>query len=94
MALPRIKSTYSLDPETVEMIERMAARWGTSRSDVLRRVVRAAAEAPDEDADRALAALNRLQRAARLSATRADGWVRRVRSERKASRVPPEAGHR
>jgi hypothetical protein len=46
MASAMIKSTYSLDVETVRKVERLAARWKVSKSEVLRRAVAVADEAP------------------------------------------------
>lgn len=43
MAIPRIKGTYTLDAETVRVLNSLAKRWGTSKSDVRRRAIRAAA---------------------------------------------------
>ena len=43
MAVTTIKSTYSLDVETVRTLESLARRWNVSKSEVLRRAIRAAA---------------------------------------------------
>ena len=43
MAITTIKSTYSLDVETVRMLESLARRWNVSKSEVLRRAIRSAA---------------------------------------------------
>ena len=37
MAVTTIKSTYSLDVETVRTLETLACRWNVSKSEVLRR---------------------------------------------------------
>lgn len=37
MLTAKIKATYSLDVETVDELERLASRWQTSKSDVIRR---------------------------------------------------------
>src|SRR3972149_5141084 len=42
MATPKVKTTYALDAETVQALERMARRWGTSKSEALQRAIRAA----------------------------------------------------
>ena len=49
MASAMIKSTYSLDPETVRRVERLAARWKVSKSEVLRRAVAVADKAPEKE---------------------------------------------
>jgi hypothetical protein len=92
MATSRVKTTYALDAETVGLIDQMARRWGTSKSDVLRRAVRVASEAARDDGGGGLAALERLQRAGRLSVDQARDWARRARAERQASARRREAG--
>ena len=92
MATARIKTTYALDAETVDLIARMARRWGTSKSDVLRRSVRAAANEAGNEPAGGLAALERLQRAAGLSAARGRAWAGRARAERHAAASRREAG--
>ena len=39
-----IRSTYALDVETVQMLDRLARQWAVSKSEALRRAIRAAAE--------------------------------------------------
>jgi predicted transcriptional regulator len=39
MAPTSIKSTYALDVETIRKLERVAARWRVSKSEVLRRAI-------------------------------------------------------
>jgi hypothetical protein len=63
MAVTSIKSTYSLDVETVAALERMARRWNVPKSEALRRAIHRASE---EDGDVPLTpvqALEALQRA-------------------------------
>jgi len=83
MAITTIKSTYALDVETVRALERMAERWKVSKSEALRRAIRAAAgeEPPQTDA---LHALDRLQRSVRLTPAKAHAWARETRKERQA----------
>jgi predicted transcriptional regulator len=85
MATSKIKSTYSLDVETVRQLEDVARRWNVSKSEVLRRAIRSAAalESPDQDA---LDALDRLQRSMDLTERRSAAWAKRVREERTATR--------
>jgi hypothetical protein len=82
MATITIKSTYALDTATVRTLERMARRWGISKSEALRRAIRSAAAQADGDA---VQALDRLQRAAALTAAQAGAWERRNRTERHAA---------
>jgi hypothetical protein len=48
MASVTVKSTFSLDVETAERLERLARAWGVSKSEVLRRAIRAAPDLPAE----------------------------------------------
>ncbi len=95
MATPTVKSTYSLDLDTVQSLERLARQWGISKSEAIRRAVKtAAASVPDERAE-ALAALDRLQQAVAKSGIDVKAWARNVRAERKAwSRKLERSGRR
>lgn len=86
MATPTIKSTYSLDLETVRALERIARRWRVSKSEALRRAIRAASgDVEAMGTGDALAALDRLQRSVGLSRSGARAWSERVRVERRTS---------
>ena len=91
MAIPKIKATYSLDPETVRAIERLARRWRVSKSEALRRAIRAAAGSGPTEAKQALAALDRLQRLLSLTPSGARRWLGTARAERRASVVRARA---
>jgi hypothetical protein len=84
MAISKIKATYSLDTETVRVLERVAKRWGVSKSEALRRAIRATASIAAPNDDRA-AALDELQASAGIGATSAKGWANAVRAERRAT---------
>lgn len=85
MAIPHVKSTYSLDLETVAALDDLARRWGVSKSEVLRRTIRAAAAGEGGGVGGPLGALDALQECAGLSRSRAGAWVRQVRTERAAT---------
>jgi hypothetical protein len=81
MALPRVKTTYSLPVESIAALDRLATRWGVSRSEALARAIAASeAVAPATDA---LTALDAWQAEAALDAARAEAWVHDVRDERR-----------
>jgi predicted transcriptional regulator len=85
MATSTVKTTYSLDLETVRAIEELARRWNVSRSEVLRRAVRASASKTRPPGPRdAVRALDRLQDGLHLEPADADRWVNDARSERQA----------
>jgi hypothetical protein len=79
-----IKSTYSFDVETVRALERTARRWNVTKSEALRRAIRAAAEA-EPGADDPLRVLDELQSSLDLSPAAARSWARGVRRERRAT---------
>jgi hypothetical protein len=83
MAIPKIKATYSLDAETVRLLERLARQWDVSKSEALRRAIRASAAEPRANA--ATAALDRLQQSLGMTEAVAAGWARHARAERRAS---------
>ena len=86
MATPKIKATYSLDTETVRLLDRVSRRWGVSKSEALRRAIRASASlpAPPDENDSRLSALDHLQKMAGLDLPAARAWERKVGAERRA----------
>lgn len=90
MATPTIRSTYALDVETMRTLERVARRWKVSKSEALRRAIRAAADQRGKGHD-ALETLSELQRSLGLSHERARSWARQARDERRASSTRGES---
>lgn len=82
MATTMIKSTYALDVDTVRALERMAQRLGVSKSEALRRAIRAAAGEEPSGTKDALQALDRLQQSLDLTPAKARAWARKARGER------------
>jgi hypothetical protein len=85
MATTTIKSTYALDVETVGALDALARRWNVSKSEALRRAIRASAVAhavngPPEP----LQALDELQKVLALAPAAAARWSSRVRADRLA----------
>lgn len=90
MAITSVRSTYSLDVETMRRIENLAGRWDVSKSEVLRRAIKMA---HDETAGaERVALLRELQQRASLTSEQVDAWVADVRAERDAWRVAGEKG--
>ena len=95
MATTAIKTTYSLDVETVEALARVAREWNVSRSEALRRAIRAAAETAGEaDVEEKLASWRKLQRSIALTPAKGEAWTREVRAERRASSIAREPKRR
>jgi hypothetical protein len=84
MATITIKSTYSLDVETVRTLERLAKQWKVSKSEALRRAIRGAGE-KHPAGEEAIRALEELQGSLRLSEAEARRWEKSVRSQRRRS---------
>ena len=80
-----IKATYALDAASVRTLEQLARRWRVSKSEALRRAIRAAAGQAPPQAVEALKALDRLQRDLDLTPARVQAWARRTRDERRAA---------
>jgi Zn-dependent peptidase ImmA (M78 family) len=92
MATQTIKSTYSLDVETVRTLETLARRWRVSKSEALRRAIRASATGKAPHAGReALEALDQLQQSLALDAKTATVWEKSARGARRAASRRREA---
>jgi Zn-dependent peptidase ImmA (M78 family) len=82
MATHTVKTTYALDVETVRTLEDLARRWNVSKSEALRRAIRASSvQAPGEELT-PIQALDRLQRRLSLSPRGAARWAAEARAER------------
>ncbi len=85
MAVTTIKSTYSLDVESVRALEALAQRWNVSKSEVLRRAIRIAAMEGGSENGAALGALDRLQTSLRERKVDVTEWARDLKTERRAA---------
>ena len=85
MATPKIKSTYSLDVETVRTLESLAHRWNVSKTEVVRRAIRAAAGEKSQRAREKLEALKQLQDYVRRNGIDVEAWEREIRATRDAA---------
>lgn len=86
MAITTIKSTYSLDIESVRILESLVERWDASKSEVIRRALRIALmTADDTEGTVALDALTRLQHSVRERGVDLAQWGRDVEAERTAA---------
>ena len=85
MATQTIKSTYSLDVESVNTLEALAQRWKVSKSEVLRRAIRRAAMEGEPESGVALSALDQLQASLRKRKVNVTQWARTLNAERQAA---------
>jgi len=75
------KATYSLDPDTLEKLNRLSHRWQVSKTEALRRAVHRAAEiapSPEERID----ALHSLQRWAKEKKVNLKQWQKTIKDGR------------
>jgi len=77
-----VKSTYVLDVETADTLDRLASTWQVSKSEALRRLIRSAGTAPADDR---VTRFRQLQQAMKLTGSKADKWTASVRAERRAT---------
>jgi len=84
MAIPKVKSTYSMDGETVRMLDSLARHWKVSKSEALRRAIQGAA-AKEPAGGGPIRALEEAQRSMGMSSKAAAAWQRRALKERRAS---------
>ena len=83
MAITTIKSTYSLDVESVRALEALAQRWNVSKSEVLRRAIRIAATGGKPGEGASLDTLDRLQTSLRERNVDVSQWARDQKAERR-----------
>ena len=91
MAITSIKSTYSLDVESVRTLEALAKRWSVSKSEVLRRAIRIAANEDGPLQNVALEALDRLQSSLRERRIDTAQWAKELKAERRAGARRPRS---
>lgn len=87
MAIPKVKSTYSLDVETVRTLESLARSWNVPKTEVLRRAIRAAAREESQSERSALESLRLLQTSVKARGIDLKHWERELRAERRASSI-------
>ena len=85
MAMMTIKSTYSLDVESVRVLKALAQRWNVSKSEVLRRAIRIAATGGEPGESASLGTLDRLQASLRERKVDVPQWAREQKAERHAA---------
>lgn len=84
MAIPKIKATYSLEPDVIRDLESIARKWQVSKSEAVSRAIRQANESKGEVSG-ALDALDKLQQIVAEKHVDAERWGREIRDERAAS---------
>ena len=85
MATATVRSTYSLDLDTVRRLEDLAKLWNTSKSGALRRAIKVASEQARPASNEKLEALDQLQQLLALDVESAAEWCREVEQERRAA---------
>lgn len=82
--MPAVKSTFSLDPDSIAKIQLLASKWQVPKTEVLRRAIREASArhgvlSPEER----LAALHRLQKGLADQGVDFEKWKRETRRGRR-----------
>jgi Ribbon-helix-helix protein, copG family len=84
MATTTVKTTYALDLETVGALDALARRWNVSKSEAMRRAIRASASVHEVDVPpEPMQALDELQKVLALAPAAAARWSSQVRAERR-----------
>jgi predicted transcriptional regulator len=94
MAAHTVKTTYALDVETVRSLDDLARRWNVSKSEALRRAIRAASVRTPAEGLTPIQALDHVQRSLGLKPQRTARWVAATRAERRARSRRHEARSR
>jgi hypothetical protein len=82
MATYTVKTTYALDVETVRTLDDLARRWDVSKSEALRRAIRASSVQTATEGLTPIQALDRLQRKLGVTPRGAARWAVAARAER------------
>ena len=87
MARTTVKTTYSLDPETIRKLEGLAAQWHVAKSEALRRAIALAVRDQDASVTSPAQALEELHKRvkARFSRRQLESWAFDTRRERVTS---------
>jgi len=84
MARTTVKSTYSLDVETVDKLDHLPAQWHVTKSEAVRRAIDLAARDQPAALNTPLRALQELQKRAeaRFTKRQIESWAAESRRER------------
>jgi hypothetical protein len=77
------KSTYSLDPASLERLTRLSQRWQVSKTETIRRALAKAEEADQPTPEQRLAALHSLQKSLKDRGVDFDAWGQTIRDARR-----------
>ena len=94
MATQTVKTTYALDVETVRSLDDLARRWNVSKSEALRRAIRAASVSTPAEGLTPIQALDRVQRSLGLTPQHTARWAAAAHAERRARSRRHEARSR
>jgi hypothetical protein len=75
--MPAIKSTYSLDRETLKQLQQLARIWQVSKTEVVRRAIRSTAERElPKPWEKRMEALQALRKSMRARGVDFEKWMR------------------
>jgi hypothetical protein len=76
------RTSFALDGETIRVLQELAERWRVSQAEVVRRAVRAAAEADRSDSVGLTDRLARYRDAGRMTAEAAEAYLGQLAGDR------------
>jgi hypothetical protein len=77
------KSTFSLDLESLDRLNRLSRHWQVSKTEVLRRALARAERSDVPSAEERIAALRRLQRKLKAKGVDFGAWKKAIRDGRR-----------
>jgi hypothetical protein len=77
------RTSFALDKATLDLLKRLAWRWGVSQAEVVRRAIKSAAEREDASGNSIQEKLNAYRRSNRLDSGVAETFLKQVAEDRK-----------
>jgi predicted transcriptional regulator len=77
------RTTFALDDATALRLKRLAARWGVSQAEVVRRAVAHSEQAEESPKPDRLSMLKAYHAKGGMKPERADQWIREIEEDRK-----------
>jgi len=82
MSLSKQRTSFALDSETIQLLQRLSGQWNVSQAEVVRRAVRIAAQEERADTGRLRHRLTKYQNEGRINLEEAERYLGEVAAER------------
>ncbi|HKJ84598.1 MAG TPA: ribbon-helix-helix protein, CopG family [Spirochaetia bacterium] len=82
MQITKHRTSFALDEDTADRLQRLARRWRVSKAEVVRRAVKIAEDHADEQAHSVAERLDAYRAARRIDAAEADRYLDQVSHDR------------